>query len=194
MKEDDNQVAIPYIDRPLLFVTDMQWGQQPVRLTARLVDELPDDAPTTSVHLVAFYRGQLLLVKDKRGSYGFPGGRLDPGETREQAMNREIYEEANANVEPNYRLFAAIKIDYSARLQGRYYANPFSYLTMYVGNIRAIEPFNGDPAGVVVERALLNRKECEYYLQEHDQILLLAAIKKMQTFAPNDPDLCAFLK
>ena len=97
MKEDDNQVAIPYIDRPLLFVTDMQWGQQPVRLTARLVDELPDDAPTTSVHLVAFYRGQLLLVKDKRGSYGFPGGRLDPGETREQAMNREIYEEANAN-------------------------------------------------------------------------------------------------
>ena len=172
----------------------MHWGQQPVRLTARLIDTLPGDAPVTSVHIVPFYRGQLLVVKDRRGSYGFPGGRLDPGETRQEAMNREMYEEANATVEPDYQLFAAIKIEYTVKLAGRQYPNPFSYLAMYVGKVRAIEAFNGDPAGIILERVLLNRKESEYYLQEHDRTLLREGIKKMQTYAPKDIDLCAFLK
>ena len=194
MITDETSNSTPYRDQPLLFITEMHWGQQPVRLTARQIDRLPEDAPVTSVHIVPFYRGQVLVVKDRRGSYGFPGGRLDPGETREQAMNRELYEEANASVEPDYQLFAAIKIEYTVKLPGRQYPNLFSYLAMFVGKVRAIEPFTGDPAGVVLERAFLNQKECEYYLQEHDKILLREAIKKMKACQPNDIDLCSFLK
>ena len=35
-----------------LFVVEMNWGMQPVRLTAWRCEALPTDAPTTSVHIV----------------------------------------------------------------------------------------------------------------------------------------------
>ena len=49
-----------------LFRVEMNWGQQPVRLTAWRCDSLPPDAPTTSVHVVAFYGRNLLVVRDRR--------------------------------------------------------------------------------------------------------------------------------
>ena len=79
--------------RDPLFIVEMNWGQQPVRLTAWLCNALPSDGPVTSVHIVALFGSRLLVVRDRKGVYGFPGGRLDRGESREQAMDREVYEE-----------------------------------------------------------------------------------------------------
>ena len=150
----------------------MNWGQQPVRLTAWLRETLPEDAPVTSVHILALYGSRLLVVRDRKGIYGFPGGRLDPGESREQAMDREVYEEANAYVEPGYLLYAVIKIEYTQRVPGRAYPHEYSYLAMYAGKIRALDPFNGDPAGIILERALFTHHDCERHLLNHDKILM----------------------
>ncbi len=170
----------------------MNWGQQPVRLTAWLRDTLPEDAPVTSVHIVALFGSRLLVVRDRKGIYGFPGGRLDRGETREQAMDREVYEEANAFVEPGYALFAVIKIEYTQKLPGRVYPNEFSYLAMYAGKIKALDPFNGDPAGIILERAIFTRQDCERHLLNHDTILLREGIAAMVRRGGN-PDVRAFL-
>lgn len=176
-----------------LFKVEMNWGQQPVRLTAWKCDTLPPDAPTTSVHVVAFYGPNLLVVRDRKGIYGFPGGRLDPGESREQAMSREVYEEANAYIEPGYTLYAALKIEYMARLPGRSYPHDYSYMGMYVGKVRSLDPFNGDPAGIILERALFTLADCEKHLLPHDRILLREAVAASQQHAPDDPDVSAFL-
>ena len=176
-----------------LFTVEMNWGMQPVRLTAKRCTELPSDAPTTSVHIVAFYGSSLLIVRDRKGIYGFPGGRLDPGESREQAMDREVYEEANAYVEPEYTLFSAIKIEYMQRLPGRHYPHPFSYLAMYVGRVSGLDPFSGDPAGIVVERALFNLRDCDRHLLNHDKVLLDEAIRTLQHTGKHDSDIAAFL-
>lgn len=157
----------------------MNWGQQPVRLTAWRTDTVPVDAPVTSVHIVGLFGARLLVVRDRKGVYGFPGGRLDRGETREQAMDREVYEEANALVEPGYVLFAVIKIEYTQRLPGRVYPNEYSYLAMYAGKIKALDPFNGDPAGIILERAIFTRQDCERHLLNHDKILLREGIAAM---------------
>src|SRR5690349_18427966 len=101
MTQESTQAKSDSTGAPL-FVVEMNWGQQPVKLTAWLRDTLPEDAPVTSVHIVALFGPRLLVVRDRRGTYGFPGGRLDRGESREQAMDREVYEEANAFVEPGY--------------------------------------------------------------------------------------------
>jgi 8-oxo-dGTP pyrophosphatase MutT (NUDIX family) len=164
-----------------LFCVEMNWGMQPVRLTAWRCDTLPTDAPTTSVHIVAFHGERALLVRDRKGVYGFPGGRLDPGETREQAMAREVYEEANAHLEPGYDLFGVVKIEYTARVPGRSYPNEYSYMGMYVGAVRALDAFDTDPAGFIVERVLFSHADCQTYLQAHDRILLREALASLHT-------------
>lgn len=46
-------------------------------------------------------KGELLLVKKRKsGMWGFPAGGVEPDETIEQALKREIKEEINADVSP----------------------------------------------------------------------------------------------
>ncbi len=163
-------------DDPPLFVADMQWGQQPVRLTARRCDTLPTDAPTTSVHIVAFLGGRVLVVRDRKDIFGFPGGRLESGETHGDALAREVYEEAQARLHPDYTLYAALKIEYRARIPGRVYPHDYSYMAMYAGIVQALDPIHPDPAGIITGRALFSYAECERCLPEHDQILLREAL------------------
>lgn len=158
----------------------MHWGLQPVRLTAFRADSPPLEAPITSVHIAAFQGKHVLIIRDRKGLYGFPGGRLDPGETREQAMAREVYEEANAYLEPDYALYAVIKIEYLARLRGRSYPHDYSYMGMYSGKLKSLDPFSPDPAGIVVERSLMTYDDCEIALQKHDQILLREAVAALR--------------
>ncbi|MCS6776927.1 MAG: NUDIX domain-containing protein [Chloroherpetonaceae bacterium] len=159
-----------------MFITDMQWGEQPVRLTALAVRELPQDAPTTSVHIVAFQGERVLVVRDRRGAFGFPGGRLEEGESYEAALEREVYEEARARLKPEKILFAVLKIEWTQRLAHRTYPYDYSYMAMYTGQIRALEPIGADPAGVITGRDLFTCADCERLLPENNRILLRQAL------------------
>lgn len=46
-----------------------------------------------SVKGVLIHRGRVLLLRNDRGEWELPGGRLDDGETPEEALVREIWEE-----------------------------------------------------------------------------------------------------
>ncbi len=46
-----------------------------------------------SVKGVLIHRGRVLLLRNERGEWELPGGRLDAGETPEEAVVREIREE-----------------------------------------------------------------------------------------------------
>ncbi len=48
---------------------------------------------------------------DLEGKWEFPGGKIEPGETKEDAIKREISEEMNAKIIPQ-KLFATIEYDY----------------------------------------------------------------------------------
>ncbi len=159
-----------------LFSVDMQWGQQPVRLTAFKCREMPAEAPVTSVHVVSFCGERVLVVRDRKGSFGYPGGRLEAGETIHEAMQREVFEEACAHLHPGYELFAVLRIECTAQLPGREYPHPYSYMGMYAGLVKALEPVARDPAGIITGRDLFTFSDCERRLDEHDQLLLHEAI------------------
>ncbi len=159
----------------------MQWGAQPVRLTALRCCQLPTDQPTTSVHIVAFHGGRVLVVCDRKGVFGFPGGRLEGNETREQALCREVYEEACANLNPDYTLFSMLKIECTVRLTGRNYPYPHTYMAMYTGTVKSLDPIQRDPAGIITSRDLFAHDECQRNLLVHDRIMLYEALNVIAT-------------
>jgi 8-oxo-dGTP pyrophosphatase MutT (NUDIX family) len=51
-----------------------------------------------SVKGVLVRRGRVLVLRNDRGEWELPGGRLDDGETPEEALRREILEETGVRV------------------------------------------------------------------------------------------------
>jgi ADP-ribose pyrophosphatase YjhB (NUDIX family) len=66
----------------------------------------PDDEPVTvpAVSVALVRRDRVLLVRRRfapaRGLYAFPGGRVEAGETLEQAARRELFEETGLQAGP----------------------------------------------------------------------------------------------
>lgn len=60
-------------------------------------NHLPYEQCTQS-YGVCFYQGLIILAKTIKDSWILPGGTIEPGETFEQALIREIHEEANMKV------------------------------------------------------------------------------------------------
>jgi 8-oxo-dGTP diphosphatase len=59
--------------------------------------------PVRAVSAAIYHEGRFLLVRRGRapalGLYAFPGGRVEPGETLEEAVRREVMEETSATVD-----------------------------------------------------------------------------------------------
>lgn len=62
------------------------------------------EEPTAAVSVALVRKDRVLLVKrglaPSRGLYAFPGGRVEPGETLEQAARRELFEETGLQAGP----------------------------------------------------------------------------------------------
>ena len=82
-----------------------------------------------SVKGVLVQRGRVLVLRNDRGEWELPGGRLDDGETPEEALRREILEETGIEVTVRRPVDAwvfqvtpmekVLILQYSCRLSGK---------------------------------------------------------------------------
>ncbi len=106
----------------------------------------------TSTAIVPFPDGKVLLVKRNtppfKDYWALPGGRMDPGETIEQTVVREVREETGLEVAIVSRLGEYVEIGVKDDIEYEYY--PTCFVVKVVGGeikrqeneIQAIQPFS----------------------------------------------------
>ncbi len=91
--------------------TIVNWAGQTVRLTWQPYKQLKASDIVTSVHGYCFLDGKLVLVQMKGRGFNVPGGHVENGEVPEQALRREVYEEAY--IAGNLTYIGAIEVNHS---------------------------------------------------------------------------------
>lgn len=159
---------------------DALWGDvQRVRLITGPPSLVGDTVQVRSIHVVGFVGAgeDVLLVQNKDQTWTFPGGRIEGNETLDQALTREVWEEARAAVTPGYRSIAATRIDFLNRVPGRVYRVHPTYLLWVAGEIESLsdEPHD-DPADNVIGRRVTSAEEARTLLGPLEQRVLDAAL------------------
>lgn len=93
-------------------------------LCTKPISSVTDDKVISAViGLVFDVSGKLLLIKNKRG-WDYPGGHVEPGETPEEALQREVMEEASIKIKKLRPFMSAgndkVMIFYTALLDKSY--------------------------------------------------------------------------
>mgnify|MGYP001547939220 CR=1 FL=1 len=139
-------------------IEEAVWGEsQRVRLITGGPGLIEQSEQIRSIHMVGFVGREVLVVQSRDGSWTFPGGRLEGGESLEDALSREIWEEAGARIATGgWKRVAATRIDFLNRVPGRVYRVHPTYLLWVAGDvIELAEEPDPDPVGGVVARAVL---------------------------------------
>lgn len=108
-----------------------------------------------SVAGLCFYDGKLIVVHDAHGTFwGPPAGHLEPGETPEQAMVREVKEETGADTG------TIIPLGYHrCTVEGVHIDTQVRFFC----KIKSLNEFTGDPDGDITEIKLIDPKDVKQY-------------------------------
>ena len=105
------------------------------------------------VHAYCFCDDKLVVVyADEKRCWGPPGGGVDPGETIEEAVTREVFEETNMRV-LKQELFGYLEVLWPKRI----------LQTRSVCIVEPVGEFISDPDGDVTEIKLIDPKDIKHY-------------------------------
>ncbi len=128
---------------------DIFWLPPGSEMETYLSDELPPLELCTSAYSLVFKDGAFLQTDLREGerntrALDIPGGHIDQGETPEQAVTRETFEETGVHVEnPKLVAFKQITI-HTSKPEGYRYPHPMSYMLFYLCDISQETNFIGN--------------------------------------------------
>lgn len=110
----------------------------------------------TQTYGVAFCGDDMVIgFGGRKNGWGLIGGTIEPGESFEETLSREIREESNMEV------LSALPVGYQKvtdTRDGKHY-----FQLRYACKVRPYGPFTGDPAGGISEIKLVDPKEYRRY-------------------------------
>lgn len=123
---------------------DIAWLPLPNEIALILDNQLPPQPAITSALALAFDGECILMTNLHQRGWDIPGGHLDPGETPEAAMRREVIEEAGALL-ADVQLFGYQRIRLLGQVPSGYrYPHPNSYQVLYLARVAELVDFAGN--------------------------------------------------
>ena len=120
---------------------NIPWLPLPNEIALILDDQLPPLPAITSALALAFDGERILMTNLRQRGWDIPGGHLDPGETPEMAMRREVMEEAGA-VLTEVQLLGYQRIRLLGQVPAGYrYPHPDSYQILYLARVAELVAF-----------------------------------------------------
>lgn len=147
-------------------VTDIiQWGDHTNQLTWLPGRTKPTDFPYTQSYGIVFNeKGEILIIREK-GHWKIPGGKPEPGETAEEALSRELVEEADVKVK-DIELLGAQKVEFTDSHNPNYDQGDVFYQLRYVCLLDTLYPQTPDPdTGKIYERIFVSPKDVDEYVK-----------------------------
>lgn len=120
---------------------NITWLPLPNEIALILDEQLPPLATITSALALAFDGERILMTNLCQRGWDIPGGHLEPGETPEAAMRREVMEEASALL-TDVHLLGYQRIRLLGQVPDGYrYPYPDSYQILYLARVAELVAF-----------------------------------------------------
>lgn len=121
-----------HTDAKYQVITNGAWGDIPWEFIADSVE--PEAKLCTAAFCIVTYESKLVLVKHGSRGYEFAGGHIDPYESADEAVRREVLEESGALVSPQffgYKKVSPAQPIYHRDQPDTPYPFPHSYIPYY---------------------------------------------------------------
>lgn len=123
---------------------NISWLPLPNEIALILADQLPPISAITSALALAFDGERILMTNLRQRGWDIPGGHMEPGETPEAAMRREVMEEAGALL-TDVQLLGYQRIRLLGQVPDGYrYPYPDSYQILYLARVADLIEFAGN--------------------------------------------------
>jgi 8-oxo-dGTP pyrophosphatase MutT (NUDIX family) len=155
---------------PHLFC-EVLWEWGPIRARFKKLETEPAHNLIAHINLVPRVGAKWLLLRHENGAWDIPGGTLEPGETYIEALQRELLEEAGAELR-SFKILGAWHCNSLAKKTYRpHLPFPEFYRLVAYGQVELNSTPTNPPDGeqiaavecVSLERAITNFKSCQRF-------------------------------
>jgi 8-oxo-dGTP diphosphatase len=163
---------------------DIEWLPKPNQISTVISDNMPERHLITCSFVLAFSEDEIVLTDLHARGWDIPGGHIESGESAEEAVERELYEETGARILPP-ELLGYVKIEMSGEKPENYkYPFPKNYMAFFWSKIIQLDDIQANDEirgrGLLTPEQVLDVPWLQDNYELYQEALKRARLKKTE--------------